>query len=88
MTSRALRSDDQALGRDQPVRDIARVFVQHRNGRHQLSNEAQGGVDIELQLLLLRDAQNVRQPRAFEMIRDDRERRGGAIARSTRRTRA
>jgi hypothetical protein len=70
-------SDDQAFGRDQPVRDVARVFMKHGNGRHQLANQAQRGVDIQLQLLLLRNPQNVRQPRAFKMIRDDRERRGG-----------
>ena len=71
-----VRRDDQPLGRDQSVRDIARVLVQHGDRGHQLPNEAERGVDIELQLLLLRNAQDVRQPRAFEMIGDDRERRG------------
>ena len=70
-----VRRDDQTFGRDQAVRDVARVLVQHRDGGHQLPNEAQRSVDIELQPLLLRDAQDVGQPRALEVIRDDGQRR-------------
>ena len=55
---------------------IARVLVQDRHGRDQLSNEAQRRIDIELQLFLVRDAKNVRQPSALDMIRHDRERGG------------
>ena len=69
-----VRGDDQPLGRDQAVRDVARVLVQHGDRRHELADQAQRGVDVELQLLLLRDAQDVGEPRAFEMIRHDRQR--------------
>jgi hypothetical protein len=48
--------------------------VQHGDGGHELPNEAQRRIDIELQSTLAGDAQNLRQPRAFDMIRDDGER--------------
>ena len=71
----SIGGDDETLGRDQTVRDIPRVLVQHRDRGDQLSNEAQRSVDIELQPLFLRDPQDVGQPSALEMIRDDRQRR-------------
>ena len=68
-----VRRHDQPLGRDQAVRDVARVLVQQRDGRHQLANQAERGVDVELQAALLRDAQDVGEPRALDVIGDDRE---------------
>ena len=68
-----VRRDDQTLGRDQTVRDFARVLVQERNRRDQLANQTQRGVDVELQVALVRHAQDVGEARAFDVIRNDRE---------------
>ena len=65
--------DDQALGRDQAMRDVTRVLVQQRDRRHELPEQAQRGVQIELQTALRGDAQHVRQPDSFDVVRDDRE---------------
>ena len=83
-----VRRDDQPFGRDQAVRDVARVLVQQRDRRHELANQAERRVDVELQVALVRDAQDVGQPRAFDVIRHDREPGAGHLARSMRRTRA
>jgi hypothetical protein len=74
-----MRGHDQALGRDQAVRDVARILVPQRDRRHQLANQADGGVDVQLQPALVRDAENVREPRALDMIRHDRETRRGDL---------
>ena len=54
-----MRGDDHALGRDQSVRDFARVLVQQRHGGNELADQAQRGVDVELQVALVRDTQDV-----------------------------
>ena len=82
-----VRRDDEALGRDQSVRGVARVLVQQRDGGHQLTNQAERGVGVQLQAALVRDAQHVREPRALDVIGDDRQ-PAATGARSTRRTRA
>ena len=77
-----VRRDDEALRRNQSMRHIAGVLVQHRDRWNQLPNEAERRVDIELELFFLRYAENVGQPRAFEVIRHDGQgggRRHGAI---------
>ena len=68
-----VRRHDQALRPDQAVRDVARVLVQERDRGHQLANEAQRRVDVELQVPLGRDAQNLGQPRPLDVVRHDRE---------------
>ena len=68
-----VRRHHEPLGCDQAVRDLARVLVQERNRRDQLTNEAERGVDVELQVPLVRDAQDVGQPGAFDVVRHDRE---------------
>ena len=73
-----VRRDDEALGRDQTVRDVACIFVQQRDGRHQLPDQAERGVGVERQLSFARDPEQVRQPRALDVIRDDRQRVGVA----------
>ena len=84
-----VRRHDEPLRRDQTVRDVARVLVQHGDRRHQLPDQAERGVDVELQVALVRDAQDVGEPRAFDVIGHDRERRApGTCTRSMRRTRA
>ena len=47
-----VRRHDEALGRDQPVRDVACIFVQHRDRRHQLPDQAKRRVDVDLQALV------------------------------------
>ena len=68
-----VRRDDQALRRDQAVRDLAGVLVHQRDGRHQLSNQAQRRIDVELQIALAGGPQHVREPRAFDVVGDNRQ---------------
>ena len=72
-----VRRHDETFGRQEAVRDVAGVLVQHGNGRHELANQAQRRVDVELEAALVRDAQDVGQARALDVVRHDRERRGG-----------
>ena len=53
-----------ALGRQRAVADVARVLMQHRHGRHDLAQQTQGGVDVEVEVEGVRDLENPRQPRA------------------------
>ena len=68
-----VRRDHQALGRDQSVRGVARVLVQQRHRRYQLPNQAQRRVGVELQPALVRHPEQVRQPRALDVVRHDRQ---------------
>ncbi len=68
-----VRRHHEPFWRNETVRDVARVLVQERDGRHELTNQAERGVDVELQVPLLRHAQDVGQPRALDVIRDDRQ---------------
>ena len=68
-----VRRHHQPLGRNQAVRDLARVLVQQRDRRNELSNQAERGVDVELQIPLVGHAQDIGKPRAFDVIRHDRE---------------
>src|SRR5262245_13087263 len=68
-----MRRDDGPLGRDQAVRNLARVLVQERDGRHQLANQAERSVDVELQVALVGDAKDVGKARALDVIGNDRE---------------
>ena len=70
-----VRRDDQALRRDQTVRDFARVLVQQRHRRNELADQAQCSIDIELQISLVRDAQDVGEPRPFDVVGHDGESR-------------
>ncbi len=89
MTRRACGVTIETLGRDQPVRDFARVLVQQGHRRHELTNQAERRVDVELQVPLVRDTQDVRQPRALDVVGDDRPDQAPATCtRSMRRTRA
>ena len=74
-----MRGDDHALGRDQSVRDFARVLVQQRHGGNELADQAQRGVDVELQVALVRDTQDVGEARAFDVVRDDGQSRSGYL---------
>ena len=66
---------EEALGRNQAVRDIARIFVQHRDCRNQLPNEAERRVDVQVERALVRHAQDVGEPGAFDVIGHDGQRR-------------
>ena len=68
-----VRRHHEPLGRNQAVRDFAGVLVQQRDGRNELTNQAERGVDVELEVPLVGHAQNVREPRAFDVIRHDRQ---------------
>ncbi len=68
-----VRRHHEALGRNQPVRDLAGVLVQQRHRRHELPDEAERRVDVELKAPLVRDAQDVREPRPLDVVRDDGE---------------
>jgi hypothetical protein len=68
-----VRGDDQPLGRNQAMRHVARVLVQQRDGRDQLTNQAQCRVDVELQPALVRYAQDVGETRALDVVGDDRK---------------
>ena len=46
---------DYALGCDRAVADVGRVFVQQRHRRHQLAQQAERGVDVERDVVLLRE---------------------------------
>ena len=72
ITSRAW-GDHEALRCDQSVRGIARIFVQQRDGGHQLANQAEGRVGVQLQPALMRDPQHIGQPRALDVVGDDRQ---------------
>ena len=50
--------DDDALGRQRAVADVARVLMEHRDGRHDLPKQAQGGVDVEIEFDVRRDLEN------------------------------
>ena len=43
------RRDDQPLGRDEAVRDVACILVQQRDRGHELAQQAQRRVEIERQ---------------------------------------
>ena len=62
------------------MRDVARVLVEHGDRRHELPDQAERRVDVELQAALVRDAQDVGEPRALDVVRHNRERRGGRHA--------
>ena len=72
-----VRRHDEPFGRQEAVRDVARVLVEHGDRRHELPNQAERRVDVELQAALVRDAQDVGEPRALDVVRHDRQRRGG-----------
>ena len=74
-----VRRDNQAFRRDQPVSDVPRVLVQEGDGWHQLTYQTQGGVDVELNPRLVRDTQDIRQARAFDMVGNDRQTGGGQL---------
>ena len=68
-----VRRHDQPLRRDQAVRDLARVLVHQRDRGHELTDQAERRVDVELQVALVGRTEDVRQPCAFDVIGDDRE---------------
>ena len=59
------------------VADVARVLVKHRDGGDNLSQQAQRGVDVQVEIEGVRDLENSRQPRALDRVADQRER--GAV---------
>jgi hypothetical protein len=78
----SLRRHDQALGRDEAVRGIARVLVHQRERRHELADQAERGVDIEMKVAFLGNAQDLGKARAFDVVRNQRQRRripGGTV---------
>ena len=81
-----VRRDDQTLGRDQAMRDVAGILVQERNRRHQLTNQAQRRAQIEMEPPLGAPPAECR--RAASPRRDPQRSRGRPGWRSTRRTRA
>ncbi len=68
-----VRRHDQPLRSDETVRDLARVLMQQRDRRHELANQAECRVDVELEVALVRHPQHVGQSRTFNVIRHDRE---------------
>jgi hypothetical protein len=70
-----VRRDDQSLGRQESVCDLACVLVQQRDGGYELADQAQRSIDIELQISLVRDAKDVGEPRAFNVVGHDRQAR-------------
>jgi hypothetical protein len=69
-----VRRHDDAFGGDQPVRRVACIFVQQGDGGDQLANQAEGGVGIELNAALMCKAQDLGEPRPFDMVGDHGER--------------
>ncbi len=63
-------SDEQPLGCERPVGDVRALLLQRGNGRHQLADHTQGGVDADRHLPGLRAAQEVGQPRAGRRLVD------------------
>ena len=49
--------------------------MQHRDGRHNLPQQAQGGVDIEVEVERVRDLENPRQPRPVDGVAHQGQRR-------------
>jgi hypothetical protein len=70
-----VRRDHQALGTDRAVGGVAPALVELRDGRHELSNQAERDVDVEAEPALFRINQHLREPDAFGVIRHDRQRR-------------
>ena len=58
-----VRRHHQPLRSDETMRDLARVFVQQRDRRHELANQAECRVDVELKVALVRHPQHVGQSR-------------------------
>ena len=67
------RRDDDALRRDRAVGNLGRVLVQHRDRRHQLAQQAQGGVDVECHLGALGVREHLREAHARRGLGDERE---------------
>ena len=65
--------DDQPFRRHQAVRDVTSILVEQRDRRHELTNQAERRAQIEMESPLGGHPQNVREPRAFDVIRNDRE---------------
>ena len=68
-----VRCHDETFRGDQSMRNIARILMKDRERRHQLAHKAERGVGIEMQTPLTGELQNVRQPRAFDMIGNHRQ---------------
>ncbi len=69
----SVRRDHEALGADQAVGRVACVLVQEHQRRYELPDQAQRGIDIELQPAVLGDAQDLGQARAFDAVRHQRQ---------------
>ena len=67
--------NDDAFRRECPVRYVPRVLVQHRDRRHDLPHQAQGRVDVQIDLAGAGDLEDSGKPRADGAFRDDTERR-------------
>ncbi len=64
---------DQTFGGQQAVRDVTGIFVKERDRRHELTNQAERRAQVKVKSPLGRHPQNVREPRPFDVVRDDRE---------------
>ena len=83
-----VRRDDQPLRRDQAVSDLARVLVHQRDGGNQLPDQAERGIDVELQVPLVGD-RRMSESRVPSTWSETIARPGaGTWTRSMRRTRA
>ena len=69
-----VRRDNQSFRCDESMGNIARVLVQDGDRGHQLTNEAERRVDVDLQALVFGNTEDVGQPSPLEVIGDDRER--------------
>ncbi len=69
-----IRRDHEPLRADRAVSGVARALVEHRNGRHELSNQTQRNIDVEAKPTLLRVDQHVREPNAIGMVGHDCQR--------------
>ncbi len=70
---------DHAFGGDGAVADVGRVFVQQRHRRHELAQQAERGVDVERDVVLLREFEEPGEPHAGRRVGDQRQRRSGIL---------
>ncbi|PYR33672.1 MAG: hypothetical protein DMF93_24805 [Acidobacteria bacterium] len=69
------RRDDDPLGRDRAVRDVARLFVQHRHRGHDLPQQAERRVDVERHGRMLGEREHLGEAHAGGDVGDEDERR-------------
>jgi hypothetical protein len=55
------------------VNDVAIVFVQRLDGGHELANQAQGGVDVEREVVFDGGGEQIGDPAARHGVGNDRD---------------